>query len=161
MLAVGASFVLRSAAREREVAASEFFRDLFTTAIEPNEMVTEIRVPAPSGRVGGAYLKLERKVGDFATVAAAVHVRMDDGRIAQAGIALTGVGTTNIKASDAEASLAGAEPTEDAFAEAARLAAAAANPVSDVRGSAEYKRHMVEVYVKRGLARAVESARAA
>src|SRR5581483_5689465 len=149
-------FVLRSAAREREVAASEFFRDLFTTAIEPNEMVTEIRVPAPSGRVGGAYLKLERKVGDFATVAAAVHVRMDDGRIGQAGIALTGVGTTNIKASDA-----GAEPTEDAFAEAARLAAAAANPVSDVRGSAEYKRHMVEVYVKRGLARAVESARAA
>jgi carbon-monoxide dehydrogenase medium subunit len=161
MLAVGGSFVLQSPRGRREVAATEFFRDLFTTAIEPDEVLTEVRVPAPSGRTGGAYLKLERKVGDFATVATAVQVQMDDGKIARAGIALTGVGTTNIKATQAEASLTGAEPTEDAFAEAGRLAAAASNPVDDVRGTSGYKRHMVEVYVRRGLARAVESARAA
>ncbi len=161
MLAVGASFVLRSTRGERTVPATEFFLDMFTTAIEPDEILTEVRVPAPSGRTGGTYLKLERKVGDFATVAAAVHVRMDDGKIGSAGLGLTGVGTMNIKPTEAEAALTGVEPTEEAFAEAGRLAAAASGPIADVRGSAEYKRHMVEVYVRRGLARAVGSARAA
>ena len=111
--------------------------------------------------MGGTSLKLERKVGDFATVAVAVHVEMQDGRIGRAGIGLAAVGPTNLRAEAAEAALAGAEPTEEAFAEAARLAAQAASPVSDVRGSAEYKRHVVEVYVRRGLAVAVERARAA
>jgi carbon-monoxide dehydrogenase medium subunit len=161
MLAVGASVELRSVRGERELPVGEFLLDLLTTAIEPDELLTEVRVPAPSGRVGGTYLKLERKVGDFATVGAAVNVQMDDGKISRAGIALTAVGTKNIRASDAESALAGAEASEATFAEAARLAAGAASPVTDVRGTAEYKRHMVEVYVRRGLARAVESARAA
>lgn len=161
MLAAGGAFKLRSARGEREVAATDFFLDLFTTVLQPDEILTEVRVPTPGGRTGGTYLKLERKIGDFATVATAVHVQMDDGRIARAGIALTGVGSTNIKATEAEAALAGAEPTEEVFAEAGRLAAAAANPVTDVRGSTEYKRHMIEVYVRRGLAHAVETARAA
>lgn len=86
---------------------------------------------------------------------------MANGTIGRAGIALTGVGSKNIQANDAEVLLAGAEPNDGAFAEAGRLAAGACDPVSDVRGSAEYKRHVVEVYVKRGLARAVETARAA
>jgi len=161
MLAVGASVVLRSVRGERVLPVGGFLLDLLTTAIEPDEILTEVRVPAPAGPTGGTYLKLERKVGDFATVAAAVHVQMDDGHISRAGIALTAVGTKNIQATEAEASLAGAEPNEQAFAAAAGLAAAAANPVTDVRGTEEYKRHMVEVYVRRGLARAVESARAA
>jgi carbon-monoxide dehydrogenase medium subunit len=85
---------------------------------------------------------------------------MSNGTIDRAGIGLTGVGTKNVEATEAQGSLAGAEPTEEAFAEAGRLAAVAASPSSDVRGSAEYKRHMVDVYVRRGLAHAVEMARA-
>ncbi len=161
MLALQASVVLRSTRGERELAMSEFLVDTFTTAIEPDEILTEVRVPQPAGPAGGAYLKLERKVGDFATVAAAVHLSLSNGTIQRAGIALTAVGTRNIQATDAEASLAGTEPTETAFAEAGRLAAEVSSPVSDVRGSADYKRHIVDVYVRRGLARALETARAA
>ncbi len=161
MLALGASVVLRSPRGERELPASEFLVDTFTTAIEPDEILTEVRVPQPGPASGGTYLKLERKVGDFATVGAAVHLSLSNGTIERAGIGLTAVGSRNIQATDAEAGLAGAEPTEAAFAEAARLAAEASSPVSDVRGSADYKRHVVDVYVRRGLARALEGARAA
>ena len=94
-------------------------------------------------------------------VATAVHLSLSNGTIGRAGIALTAVGSKNIQATDAEASLAGAEPTQDAFAQAGRLAAEASSPVTDVRGSEAYKRHVVEVYVQRGLARALEQARAA
>jgi aerobic carbon-monoxide dehydrogenase medium subunit len=158
MLALGASVVLRSAGAEREVAIGEFLVDTFTTATQPNELLTEIRVPAPETRFGGTYLKLERKVGDFATVAAAVYLGLSNGTIGRAGIALTSVGLTNIHATEAEAALVGAAPGEQAFAEAAAAAARAANPASDVRGSAEYKRHVVDVFVRRGLARAAEMA---
>jgi carbon-monoxide dehydrogenase medium subunit len=159
MLAMGATVVVRSAAGEREIPIGEFLQDTFTTSLEPNEIVTEIRVPQPGARSGGAYLKMERKVGDFATVAVGVHLELANGSIGRAGIALTAVGSKNIQATEAEQSLAGAEPTDDAFAEAGRLAAQAADPVSDVRGSADYKRHVVEVFVRRGLTRALESAR--
>jgi len=162
MLAARASVVARSSSGgERTIAIDDFLTDTFTTSLTPKELVTEVRVPAPSGRTGGAYLKMERKVGDFATVAVAVQVTMANGTIGSAGIALTAVGPKNLRAADAEASLAGAEPTEDAFAEAGRLAAALAEPVSDVRGSAEYKRNVVAVFVRRGLARAVDMARSA
>ncbi|HEX9716593.1 MAG TPA: xanthine dehydrogenase family protein subunit M, partial [Actinomycetota bacterium] len=102
MLATGATVVARSARGEREIPIGDFFQDIFTTALEPDELVTEVRVPAPAGRTGGTYLKLERKVGDFATVAAAIHVAMDDGKIARAGIGLTAVGTKNVQATEAE-----------------------------------------------------------
>lgn len=161
MLALDASVVLRSARGEREVAMPEFLVDTFTTALEPDEILTEVRIPQAAAPSGGTYLKLERKVGDFATVAAAVHLSLSDGTIERAGIALTAVGPKNLRPTDAEASLAGAEPTEAAFTEAGRLAAEASSPVSDVRGSADYKRHVVDVYVQRGLARALEMARAA
>jgi carbon-monoxide dehydrogenase medium subunit len=159
MLALGATVVVKSPNGERELPIGEFLQDTFTTALEPDEILTEVRVPQPEPRSGGAYLKMERKVGDFATVAVAVSLSLSNGNVGRAGIALTAVGSKNIQATDAEGSLAGAEPTGEAFAEAGRLAAAAADPVSDVRGSAEYKRHIVEVYVRRGLARALESAR--
>ena len=161
MLAAGASVILRSARGERELPMNAFLVDVFTTALEADEILTQVQVPTPSGSSGGTYLKLERKVGDFATVGAAVQVELSNGTIARAGIALTGVGPTNVHATDAEASLAGAEPTEAAFAEAGRLAASATAPVADVRGSAEYKRHVADVFVRRGLASAVEMARAA
>ncbi|HZN42632.1 MAG TPA: xanthine dehydrogenase family protein subunit M [Actinomycetota bacterium] len=161
MLALDASVVLRSVRGEREVAMPEFLVDTFTTALEPDEILTEVRIPRTAGPSGGTYLKLERKVGDFATVAAAVHLSLSDGTIQRAGIALTAVGPKNLRPTDAEASLAGAQPTEAAFAEAGRLAAEASSPVSDLRGSIDYKRHVVDVYVRRGLARALEMARAA
>jgi len=161
MLALGASVVLRSSGGERIVPISEFLVDTFTTSIEPDEMLTQIRVPAAPPRSGGTYLKLERKVGDWATVGVAVSLTLSNGSIGRAGIALTGVDLKNLQATEAEASLAGAEPTDDAFEQAGRLAAAAANPVSDVRGPAEYKRHVIEVFVRRGLAQARDMAGAA
>jgi carbon-monoxide dehydrogenase medium subunit len=161
MLALGASVVLQSRGGERTVAIDDFLVDTFTSAARPNELVTEVRVPVPPARSGGTYLKMERKVGDFATVGVAIALTLSNGSIGRTGIGLTGVGLTNIHARDAEASLAGAEPTEQAFAEAGRLAAAAANPVSDIRGPADYKRHIVEVYVRRGLKAALELATAA
>ncbi len=160
MLALGATVVLRSSGGSRELPLREFLVDTFTTQIRPDEMLTEIVVPAAEPSSGGTYLKQERKVGDWATVGVAVALTLRDGRIARAGIGLTSVGLTNLEATEAEEALAGAEPTDEAFAEAARLAAAAAHPVSDVRGSAEYKRHVVDVYVRRGLARAREMAAA-
>ncbi len=161
MLALGASVVLKSSNGEREVAIGDFLVDTFQTSIAPNELLTEIRVPAPGDRAGGTYLKLERKVGDYASVAAAVYLELANGSIGRAGIALTSVGLKNIKATAAEASLVGATPGDDAFAEAGRLAAEASSPVGDVRGSADYKRHMVDVYVRRGLATAFATANAA
>jgi len=161
MLALEASVVLRSARGEREVAMPEFLVDTFTTALEPDEILTEVRIPQPAGSSSGTYLKMERKVGDFATVAAAIHLSLSGGTIERAGIGLTAVGSKNLQPTEAEASLAGAEPSEAAFAEAGRLAAEASSPVTDVRGSAEYKRHVVDVYVRRGLATALELARAA
>ena len=92
MLAMGASVVLRSSSGERTVPIDEFLVDTFTTTIAPNELLTEVRVPTPAARSGGTYLKLERKVGDFATVAAAVTLTLDNGSIGRAGIGLTGVG---------------------------------------------------------------------
>jgi carbon-monoxide dehydrogenase medium subunit len=160
MLAVGAGVVVRSSSGTRTIEIGEFLQDTFTTSLEPNELLTEVRVPAPAARSGGTYLKLERKVGDFATVGAAVQLYVDDGHIRSAGIALTAVGPMNLRAREAEASLAGAEPTDEAFAKAGRLAAATAQPTSDLRGSADYKRHIVEVFVRRGLSRALELARA-
>jgi carbon-monoxide dehydrogenase medium subunit len=161
MLALGATVVIRGSRGERELPIAEFLQDTFTTALEPDEILTEIRVPNPSGSFGGTYLKLERKVGDFATVGAAVHLEMTNGTIGRAGIALTAVGPRNVHAAEAEQRLSGAEPSDEAFAEAARLAAEATEPVGDVRGPAEYKRHVAEVFVRRGLAAALDQSRAA
>jgi aerobic carbon-monoxide dehydrogenase medium subunit len=160
MLALEARVTATGPAGEREIPAAELFQGPFTTALEPTEIVTEVRVPkSPSGS-GGTYLKLERKVGDFATVGAAVALELDDGSIRRAGIGLTAVGPQNLHAKAAEEALAGAAPDEEAFDEAARLAAEAAEPISDLRGSADYKRETARVFVRRGLATAHEMATA-
>jgi carbon-monoxide dehydrogenase medium subunit len=163
MLAVGAEFAVRSAAAgERVLAAAGFFQGPFTTGLQGDEVMTEIRIPITPGRSGGTYLKLERKIGDFASVAAAVHVVLgDDGRIAAAGIGLCAVGAHSIKATEAEAALIGQTPSDELIAEAARLAAAASEPKADIRGSAEYKRDVARVFVQRGLHTAVNSAQGA
>ena len=101
-------------------------------------------------------------MGDYATVAVAVHLQLDtdSDRIAQAGIALTAVGPKNLRAAEAEQMLVGGSPSDELFAEAAQAAAAAADPRTDVRGSTEYKRAVVRTFVRRGLTRAIELARA-
>ena len=159
MLALDAEFVAHSKSGNRTIRAAEFFEGPFTTALKPDEVLTEIRIPLGKGRSGGAYNKLERKIGDFATVGVAVQVEMDGDKIARAGIGMTSVGDKNLKAVDAERSLAGKAPTDQAIAEAGRLAAAAAQPKSDVRGSAEYKKDVVRVFVQRGLRTAVARAK--
>jgi carbon-monoxide dehydrogenase medium subunit len=165
MLALGAEVVARSKAGRRAIPIAEFFQGALTTALEPGEILTEIRVPAPAGRPGGVYLKLERKVGDFATVGVAVHVEVDGGRIAAAGVALTAVGPHNLAvATDAlhgaVVGQGGGQSVEGSIAEIAELAAQTAEPESDIRGSAEYKRHVVRVFVERGLRQAIAAASA-
>jgi aerobic carbon-monoxide dehydrogenase medium subunit len=162
MLALDAEVVARSATGSRQIPVVALFDGPFTTRLRPDELVTEVRVPIPSSRSGGTYLKLERKVGDFATAAVAVHVELDaDGTVSRAGIGLCAVGPTSLKALDAERVLVGQQPTDSVIAEAARLAAAAAEPHGDTRGSADYKRDVVRVYVQRGLHTAIERARSA
>jgi carbon-monoxide dehydrogenase medium subunit len=157
MIAADAELVALSSRGERTIRAREFFNGPFTTALQPDEMLVEIRVPLAQERVFGAYLKLERKVGDFATVGVAVHLDMN-GTCHKAGIGLTGVGPTNLEARDAEDFLAGKRLDEDVIKEVARLAAQAAEPKSDQRGSAEYKRDVVRVYVQRALREAATQA---
>jgi carbon-monoxide dehydrogenase medium subunit len=157
LLAMDAEVVVRSPDRTRTIPLRELFQGPFVTSLEPTEIITEVRVPDPGPAAGGTYLKLERKVGDFATVGVAVHLSMDDGRVGRAGIALTAVGPTNLRATAAEEALAGRELTDEAVREAARLAAEAAQPYSDTRGSADYKRTVVRVFTERGLRAAAEA----
>jgi carbon-monoxide dehydrogenase medium subunit len=159
LLALDADLVLRSKSGSRTVKARDFFSGPFSTSIEATEILSEIRIPAARPQSGGAYLKLERKVGDFATVAVAVHLQMDDGKVGSAGIGLTAVGPQNLKAERAEAALRGARLDDAKIKEAAALAADAAEPKADHRGSVEYKRNVVRVFTERGLKRAYERAR--
>ena len=160
MLAARASVVARGPSGERAIPIDELFTGPFSTTLSNDEVATEVRVPDPGPRTGGTYLKLERKVGDYASAAVAVQVTLDNGHVGQVGIGLTGVGATNLRAAAAEDALRGNEPTEDAIVEAARLAAAAAEPQSDNRGTADYKRNVVRVFCERGLRTAISAARA-
>ena len=159
LLASRAEVVARGPDGERSIPIAGFFEGVFTTALEPTEIITEVRVPDPGPQAGGAYLKLERKVGDFATAGVAVQLSLENGTVARAGIALTGVGPTNLPASEAEHALAGAELNDETIAGAAALAAGAARPNSDQRGTAEYKRQVVRVFTERALRAAAEGAR--
>src|SRR5205085_4342139 len=131
----------------------------FETALAPNEMLTELHIPSPSERSGGAYFKLERKVGDYAIAGAAAYITLDsDGNVTYAGIGLTNVGATPIKAKDAEQALLGKHLDDANIHAAADLAAAAAQPSSDTRGPAEYKRDMVRTLTVRALRKALARA---
>ncbi len=159
MVALGAQIVATGPKGERVIPIENFFVTLFTTALQHEEILTEIRIPAPPPRSGGAYLKLERKVGDFATAAVAVQLSLDDkGVCEKVGIGLTNVGPTPVKAQRAEAFLRGKKPDEANINHAAQLAADEAEPSSDLRGPVEYKRGLVKELAKRSLSRAVERA---
>jgi aerobic carbon-monoxide dehydrogenase medium subunit len=159
MLALRATVVVQGSKGERVIPIDDFFLDTFTTALRDDEILTAIRIPKAAPRTGGAYLKLERKVGDFAIAGVAVMVRLDEkGRVASAGIGLTNVGTTALRARDAEEGLRGQMPDEKTIGAAAAAAAGAAQPVSDLRGPAEYKRDVVRVLTQRAIKKAVARA---
>ncbi len=158
MLAVRAEVVARGPGGERTIPIDELFVAPFTTSLQPGEILTEVRVKDASTRAGGSYLKLERKVGDFATAAVGVHLSFSNGTVSQAGIGLTAVGGTNLRAAAAEQALVGREVSEESIAEASRLAAEAADPVADVRGSAEFKRDVVRVLTARAIRNAAKNA---
>ncbi len=159
MLALGAQVVAVGPQGERVLPIESFFVTLFTTELQHDEIVSEIRIPVPPPRSGGAYLKLERKVGDFATAGVAAQVTVDGAGICQQiGIGLTNVGATPIKARKAEESLRGKQLDETTIAQAAQLAADEAEPSSDLRGPAEYKRGLVKELTRRAVARAYERA---
>jgi carbon-monoxide dehydrogenase medium subunit len=160
MLALGATIVATGPRGQRQIPIEDFFPGLFTTALEPEEILTEIRVPVPPPKSGGAYLKLERKVGDFATAGVAVQIELDDGGVCKrAGVGLTNVGMTPIKAKQTEAFLAGKKLDDSTIQQAAQLAASESEPMDDIRGSAEYKRDLVRVLTARALTRAHERAK--
>ena len=158
-LAVNAHIVCRSLSGERVIPAREFFLDSFTTAIEPNEVLVEIRFGRPGRGMGTAYTKLERRVGDYATAGVAVGTVIgSDGTIQRAAIGVTGVSPSPFAATDAEEALAGQMPSEELFRRAGEAAGAMSQPVSDVRGPIEYKRAMVAELTVRSLRTAVERA---
>jgi aerobic carbon-monoxide dehydrogenase medium subunit len=152
MIALEASFVARGPRGERVIPAREFFVGLFTTALMDDEILTEIAIPLPPPRSGGAYYKLERKVGDYATAGVAIQLTVDEeGSCVRAGIGLTNVGPTPIVATDAETFLRNKPLDEETIRQCSEIAADAAEPVEDRRGSAEYKRDIVRVLTARAL----------
>ena len=160
MIALGARVVANGPKGERVIPIEKFFLSLFTTALEPDEILTEIRVPIPPARSAGAYLKLERKVGDFATAAVAVQMTFDEqGACQKVGIGLTNVGATPVKAQKAEQFLLGKKLDDDAISQAAQLAADEAEPSADLRGPVEYKKGLVKELAKRAFELTRERAR--
>jgi carbon-monoxide dehydrogenase medium subunit len=152
MLSLGGEIIARNAeGRERAIPVSEFVVGPFQNSLQVGEIAVAARVPAAQGTRTGTYLKLERRVGDFATVGVAINLEMSGGTVNRAGIALTGVGSNNIQCTSAEQALAGKSLNSSTIDQAARLAAEASQPKSDVRGSAEFKRHIVYTFVQRGL----------
>jgi carbon-monoxide dehydrogenase medium subunit len=158
MLALRATVVALGPGGERAIPAGTFFVDLFQTALEPGEILTEIRVPEPAPGSGAGYVKLERQVGDFAIAAAAAAVRLEDGRIAEASIALTNAGPTALRATGAEEALAGRNPDGAALRDAAAAAREAAEPWPDLRGTTQLKQRLAGVAVERALRLAIRRA---
>ena len=159
MLALGAEVAATGPGSVRVIPIDSFFVSIFTTALEPAEILTQIRIPIPPPGSGGAYFKLERKVGDFATAGVAAQITLDSNGICHwAGIGLTNAGPTPIRARKAEESLRGKKLDNAAIGQAARLAAEESQPSSDLRGPEEYKRGLVKELTRRALMRALERA---
>jgi aerobic carbon-monoxide dehydrogenase medium subunit len=159
MVALGAQVVATGPKGERVIPIENFFLSLFSTALQHEEILTEIRIPVPPPRSGGAYFKLERKVGDFATAAVAVQLTLDEKAVCQkVGIGLTNVGPTPVKARKAEEFLRGKKLEEANIKQVAQLAADESAPSPDLRGPIEYKKALVKELARRALSRAVERA---
>jgi carbon-monoxide dehydrogenase medium subunit len=157
MMALGGIVVAQGPNGRRSIPVADFVKGPFQNMLAFDEIAIEAIVPAPKGIPNGGYLKLERRVGDFATAGVAVAVESSQGLIIRAGIGLTGVGGSTINATAAAQSLVGAPLTAGSIAHAADLAAQAAQPRSDHRGSASYKRQIVKTFVVRILSGVVES----
>jgi len=158
VLALGGSIVAQGPSGRRTIGLADFVIGPFQNVLEPDEIAVEAVIPAAQGTRHGGYLKLERRVGDFATVGVAVAIETAGDAVTRAGIALTGVGGSTIGATEAAAALVGRPLSAEGIEQAADLAAQAARPRTDHRGSAEYKRHMVRLFVRRILSRADGSA---
>jgi carbon-monoxide dehydrogenase medium subunit len=153
VLALGGSVVARGSRGTRTIPFADFVTGPFQNVLDPDEIVVEAVIPAAQGVRSGGYLKLERRVGDFATAGVAVALETRAGNVIRAGIALTGVGGSTIAATEAAAVLTGHPLTPERIEQAAELAAQAARPRTDHRGSAAYKRHMVRTFALRLLSR--------
>jgi aerobic carbon-monoxide dehydrogenase medium subunit len=158
VLALGGSVIARGPNGTRAIPLTDFVAGPFQNVLDPDEIAVEAVIPPPQGTRSGGYLKLERRVGDFATVGVAVALDMSGETVTRAGIALTGVGGSTIGATAAAEALTGRPLSADTIGQAADLAAEAARPRTDHRGSAEYKRHMVRTFVVRLLSRTDASA---
>jgi carbon-monoxide dehydrogenase medium subunit len=161
MLAYGATIVARGPKGTRTIAIDDFFVGLFESSLQPGEVLTEIRIPKPAPASGGAYLKLERKVGDYAVAAVAVQLQLAGGVVGSVRIGLTNVAPVPRRAENAEAALARKAPQDDVIEAAGRAAAAECDPSADLRGAVDYKRDMVRVLTKRAVRRGIERAQGA
>lgn len=160
-LLVEAQLVARSRDRgRRTIQAAEFFNGFFTTALEPDEILTEVCIEAPAPGTGWAIDEVARRHGDFAMVGAGAMVRLDPGRgtIAEARIALTGVSDTPVRAREAERMLVGADPADETWSGAAQKACTALSPPADVHGSSAYRQHVAGILIQRTLAVAAQRA---
>jgi len=158
MMALGASFVLRGAGGERVVPAEGFFLGTYATSMKPDEVMTQIRIPAPRPGSGYCYAKLKRKTGDFAAAASAVQLRLAANRVEDVRITLTNVGATPLRATKAEDAVRGKQLDARLIAEAARLAMGICSPSADQRGDEEYKTAMAGEMTVRALSTARDRA---
>jgi carbon-monoxide dehydrogenase medium subunit len=158
MMALGALFLVQGPAGERTIAARDYYRGAFTTALGDNEVLRAIRIPTPPAGHGSAYQKMKRKVGDYATAAAAVVLVMDGGQCRDARIALTNLAAVPLFAEAAGQALVGTTIDDAAIHKAAQAAVAITDPASDLRGPAEFRRHVAGVMVRRAVQRARERA---
>jgi carbon-monoxide dehydrogenase medium subunit len=159
MLAYGATMVAQGPGGVRQIAADDFFVGLFESALSPDELLTEIWIPQPTAGSGGAYEKLERKIGDYAISGVAVQLRMEGDTCAEARVGLTNVSPVPMRSPSAEAALIGKALTDDVLEAAGKEAAAECDPSADLRGTVEYKRDVTRVLLKRAVARAARHAK--
>lgn len=159
MLAYGAEMIAEGPNGRRTIAADDFFTGLFENAMADDEILVEVRVPAPTANAGGAYVKVERKVGDYAVAAVAVQLQMDGDAIKSIRIGLTNVSAVPMRATAAEAELSGKAISDEVLEAAGKAAAAECDPSADLRGPVEYKRDLVRVLVKRAVRRAATRAK--
>ncbi|HEY2135055.1 MAG TPA: xanthine dehydrogenase family protein subunit M [Xanthobacteraceae bacterium] len=160
MMCLGATYQVTGKAGERRIAAREFYQGAYFTALEPGEILTAVRIPVPPAGHGFAYEKLKRKIGDYATAAAAVVLTMSGGRVATCAIGLTNVAETPLWAEEAGRILAGSALDAATVKKAVAAAEAITSPAADARGPAHYRTKMAGVMLTRALARAKERARA-
>lgn len=160
MLALGAELKAVGPSGERTIPADQFFVDLFTTALQPNEVLTEIAIPKPSGRTGMAYEKFANPASGYAVVGAAAVITLgDDGRVSAARVAVTGAGPYAVRRAETEQALVGQEPTTEVIKQASQRASEGMTFNSDVFASEEYRAHLTRVFVGRAIAKAAQRAR--